>query len=94
MSRFVKDVTKNDKRYQIAYGHDHMLGYFLTVYDEEKDEGAGEGVVLDISSYDFVSPKDRGQITTAMREWTVPEDIIALVALDLPFDMITEHRVG
>lgn len=94
MSRFVKHIEKDGVLYQIAYGHDHILGYFLTVYDEEKDEGAGEGIVFDISSYDIGYPKDKGEMITAMRKWKVPEDIIALVALDLPFGMITKHRVG
>lgn len=88
MSRHVFETIKEGKSYQVAYGLDHMLGYFLTVYDEEKDEGAGEGIILDVSMYDLGYPKHRGDIIKHMQEWNVPQIALTLVALDLPLDHI------
>ena len=38
MSRYMKNQTINGLSHEIAYGHDHAIGYFVQIYSPPYDE--------------------------------------------------------
>lgn len=77
MSRHIK----KNKKFEIAYGFDHHLGYFFQVYDifaKEEDD-----LIIDESS--LLTGMSNGDMLDLMKEYGADENHITLVALDLPF---------
>ena len=78
MSRHV--INKEDGK-DIAYGHDHAMGYFFQVFDGVDEDGEDNLVVNEDSMFTGMS---NGRMLELMEEHKVNENHIAIVALDLP----------
>jgi hypothetical protein len=48
MSRQVKQNNK----YELAYGLDHMFGIFIQVFDLSKKDEEDEGIIVDLDEWD------------------------------------------
>jgi len=76
MSRFT--INKEDGT-EIAYGFDHICGYFVQQFDPTED--GSEKVSVDLDNL----TTSRIDIFEKMIELGVPEEHYKYVALDLPF---------
>ena len=78
MSRYSKVINKNEF---IAFGYDHLEGYFFQHFKKGND---GEDIlIVDESSLFTAMPN--GKMIELLTEYNCSEDIIEKVALDLPF---------
>lgn len=65
--------------YEVAYGLDHALGYFVTVYDRNATD-VDEEIIEDADMlFD-----GRGRVIEIMEKFGVPVDVIDNVVLDQP----------
>lgn len=78
MSRYTKNLEDGKT---VAYGHDHVLGFFIDVFDIPDDEDE-ERLIVEQSSMFGASNSD---ILETMKSYGVNEDHRKMVALDLTF---------
>ena len=78
MSRYSKEL-ENGKR--IAYGFDHVLGYFFDVFDVPDKDGE-EHLLIEESSK--LTGMSNGKMIELMDVYKLPESHIEQVAMDLP----------
>ena len=78
MSRYVKQLESGK---EIAYGFDHVLGYFLQVFDVP-DEDGDDILLIDESS--MLTKMSNGKMIELMNVYELPESHIEMVASDLP----------
>lgn len=77
MSRYIKEL-ENGKT--VAYGYDHVLGYFFDVFDVPDDDG----VVNIIEESSVLTKMSNGKMLELMNVYELPESHIEQVAMDLP----------
>ena len=78
MSRYIKHL---DNGKVVAYGHDHVLGYFIDVFDGT-DEDGDDILIVEKSS---LTGNSNGDILEAMEHYEIRNDHCSSVALDLTF---------
>lgn len=78
MSRHV--INKDDGK-EIAYGHDHAIGYFFQVFDGVNEDGEDN---LDVDEDSMLTKMSNGRMVELMEKYNVPGEHVALVVLDLP----------
>ena len=78
MSRYIKEL-ENGKT--VAYGYDHVLGYFIDVFDVPDDDGV-ENLLIEESSR--LTKMSNGKMLELMNVYELPESHIEQVAMDLP----------
>ena len=79
MSRYTKHLDGN--RF-VAYGHDHAIGYFFQVFEEDDEDGE-EALSVDEST--VLTHMSNADMIKLMKEHKVDEERIKYVVLDLPF---------
>jgi len=91
MSRYSKNIIKEDKQYNIAWGYDYPLNsYFIQEFDEKDD------IVFDVDSYRSIKCHplfpdkyqfSNGEILEVYKIYTdvIPEEHLEALVLDLPF---------
>ena len=77
MSRYVKNLGEGK---DVAYGFDHVTGYFFQVFDTDED---GEDILL-VDECSLFTKVSKGRLIELMKEYGADETHIANVALDLP----------
>lgn len=82
MSRYTK---KLDNGKTIAWGFDHVTGYFLQVFEEE-DVIDEEHPYLIINECSTFSKMSNGKMIELMDLYKLPESHIEYVAMDLPIE--------
>jgi len=80
MSRYVKEL-ENGK--EVAYGFDHVLGYFLQVFDVPDEDGKD---ILLIDESSMLTKMSNGKMIELMDVYRLPESHIEMVASDLPIE--------
>ena len=80
MSRYVKDIE--DGRLTVAYGFDHVTGYFFQVFDNHAERGE-DLLIIDQDSY--MTGMSNGDMLSLMEEYGADSVHKSKVALDLPF---------
>jgi len=78
MSRYIKEL-ENGKT--VAYGYDHVAGYFFDVFDVPDDDGV-EHLLIEESS--ILTKMSNGKMLELMHVYELPESHIEQVAMDLP----------
>jgi hypothetical protein len=78
MSRHIIELEDGK---EIAYGHDHAVGYFFQVFDGETDDGEDNLVINEDSVFTQMS---NGRMMELMIQHGAPEEHVALVGSDLP----------
>ena len=81
MSRYTKQL--DERKLSVAYGFDHVLGYFFQVFDLDLDNSEESGVIVDESS--LLTGMSNGEMFELMENYDVDEEHRAMVLLDLPF---------
>jgi hypothetical protein len=80
MSRYVVP-QKNGSL--VAYGFDHVTGYFFQKFAAEPDEDGEE--VLEIDECSMFTKMDKTRMLTLMKKYDLPEVHSLAVSLDIPF---------
>ena len=78
MSRYSKIINENEF---IAFGYDHLEGYFFQHF--KKGEDGEDILVVDESS--LFTVMSNGKMIELLTKYNCSEEIIKKVALDLPF---------
>ncbi len=53
----------HNRRYEMAYGQDHICGLFLQIFDRERANEEDEGLVVDLDEErDSLSPERMAQV--------------------------------
>ena len=76
MSRYV--IEKEDGS-EIAYGFDHALGFFVQLFEYDKDGRVN--VTIDMDRLN----SSRGDVLEKCTELGVPDEHLERISLDLPF---------
>lgn len=79
MSRYL--IKKDNK--QLAYGHDHALGYFYDIVDLNEPEDSAKHLIAEKSS--FLNGLSRNDFAIVLTEWGARETHLMALALDQPF---------
>lgn len=79
MSRYL--IKKDNK--QLAYGHDHALGYFYDIVDLNEPEDSAKHLIEE-KSY-FMNGLTRNDFSIVLTEWGARETHLMALALDQPF---------
>ena len=80
MSRYVKDIEEG--KFTVAYGFDHVTGYFFQVFDNHAERGE-DLLIVDQDSY--MTGMTNGDMFSLMEEYEADPAHKSQVALDLPF---------
>jgi hypothetical protein len=80
MSRYTKNME--DGR-TVAYGYDHVLGYFFDVFGIADEKGVSESLIEESS---ILTRMSNGKMIELMDMFNLPESHIELVAMDLPIN--------
>lgn len=79
MSRYTKEKDGEE----IAYGHDHVTGYFFQIFDKEKGKKEDDYLIFDgCSTFSGMSKMDMYQL---MITYDCEKDYCNKVLMDLPF---------
>ncbi len=79
MSRYSKKI---DGDTIVAYGFDHVLGYFIDVFKEADTDEDEDPMIVELCSTFGASNED---ILKVMEEFEVNPEHCKMLALDLPF---------
>lgn len=79
MSRY---VIKNGPL-ELAYGHDHALGYFYDIVNHEHSDDSPDHEVE--SKCSFMGNLNRGEFARVLENWGARETHLMAIALDQPF---------
>jgi hypothetical protein len=78
MSRYI--IKKDDK--QLAYGFDHVLGYFYDITDLNEPDDSKDHLI-ESKSY-FINGLSRGKFAEILEQWGARKTHLMAVALDQP----------
>jgi len=78
MSRYVKELENGNT---VAYGFDHVLGYFIDEYGPDDDNG--EAVML-IDECSKLTNMSNGRMIELMKKYDLPRFHVDRVVMDLP----------
>ena len=81
MSRYSKTL---DNGKEIAYGWDHVTGYFFQVFDVLEDHDEDEHLLINECS--TFTKMSNGKMLELMSVYNLPESHIERVAMDLPIE--------
>ena len=81
MSRYSKTL---DNGKEIAYGWDHVTGYFFQVFDVLDDNDEDEHLLINECS--TFTKMSNGKMLELMSVYNLPESHIERVAMDLPIE--------
>jgi hypothetical protein len=80
MSRYVIQLERNR---EFVYGHDHVLGYFYELWDNNLGDEDHECIIED-KSYLF-NKLGKEEMLEKMAMYNANKEHIFLIAMDLPF---------
>ena len=80
MSRYTKRLESGK---EVAYGFEHVLGYFFQVFDTPDDN---EEDILLVDECSTLTKMSNGKMIHLMDIHKLPESHIEMVAMDLPIE--------